>query len=89
MTYIFYMAKKEQATEQPMKSIEEWRQIKLPVKYSGKINSLTREKAIDIYSDKSWLYESAKILNQWLSGEVLTEEQFDAGLKKAEGYSAK
>ena len=81
------MAKKEQATEQPMKSIEEWRQIKLPVKYSGEINSLTGEKAIDIYSDKSWLYESAKILNQWLSGEVLTEEQFDKGIKEAEVHS--
>ena len=84
------MAKKELETQPVLKTIEEWRSVKMPVKhFVGRFEAITGLPSVDFHQDKSWLYESAKILNQWLSGEVLTEEQFDAGLKKAEGYSAK
>ena len=82
------MAKKELETQPVLKTIEEWRSVKMPVKhFVGRFEAITGLPSVDFHQDKSWLYESAKILNQWLSGEVLTEEQFDKGIKEAEVHS--
>ena len=81
-----------------IKTIEEWREIKMPIVYfkrqpsrvktleGGEI-SFTAENGIDFYNDKSWLFNSAKILNKWAIGESLTEEEFDAGIEKAAKHS--
>ena len=75
------MAKKEIKV---LKTIEEWREIKMPVVYfEGKFNFIDGSPMIDYIKDKSWLFESAKTLNGWPKGEVLTEEEFDLGIKKA------
>lgn len=79
------MAKKEQ---KETKSLEEWRELKMPVKYfEGRINPITGEKSIDYFNDKSWLFYSAKTLNKWAVGEVLTEQEFDSGIKRAAEHS--
>lgn len=82
------MAKKELETQPVLKTIEEWRSVKMPVKHIvGRFEAITGLPSVDIHQDKSWLYESAKMLNGWLSGDVLTEEQFDKGIKEAEVHS--
>lgn len=74
------MAKKVQET----KTLEEWRELKMPVKYfEGRFNSISGEKMIDFYNDKSWLFNSARVLNKWAVGEILTEEEFDKGIDRA------
>ena len=73
---------------EPTKTLEEWRALKMPVKHVEKMftNAFVPTPSIDIYNDKSWLFESAKILNKWAQGEELTEEQFDKGVQKALGH---
>ena len=84
------MAKKESKEVKETKTLEEWRSIKMPVKYfEGIFNPITGEQAIDFYSDKSWLFNSAKVLNKWAVGEVLSEEEFDEGVSKASNHSPK
>lgn len=69
------------------KTLEEWRAIKLPVVYfPGKFGVLSGQPMIDFYKDKSWLFESAKMLNGWAQGEPLTEDEFDAGIERAAGH---
>jgi len=79
------------------KTLEEWRALKMPVVYfkkePGKVRSLdggminyAQGGEIDFFNDKTWLYNSAKVLNKWASGEVLTEEEFDAGIDRAANH---
>lgn len=90
------MAKKDEIKEVKVtKTLEEWRAEKMPVVYFKKPASKISVMAgighvgyesgleIDFYNDKSWLFNSAKVLNKWALGEVLTEEEFDAGIKRA------
>jgi len=64
--------------------LEYWKDLKMPSRYfAGKFNSLTGQPSVDFYNDKTWLFNSAKMLNKWAIGEELTEEQFDAGIEKA------
>ena len=75
------MAKKEKDI---LKSIDEWREQKMPrVYFEGKFNFIDGSQMIDYTKDKGWLFDSAKMLNGWAIGEVLTEAEFDAGIKKA------
>lgn len=84
------MAKKELETQPVLKTIEEWRSVKMPVKhFVGRFESITGLPSVDFHQDKSWLYESAKMLNGWLNGEYVSEEQFDKGIKLAETHSVK
>lgn len=79
------MKEKEKLVEK--KTLESWREQKMPIQYfPGKFNTLTGEPSIDFYKDKSWLFESAKMLNKWATGEELTEQEFDAGVSKALGH---
>jgi len=88
------MAKKETIEPKETKTLEEWRELKMPVVYFKRVPGMVKSleggmikfnpgSEIDFYNDKSWLFNSAKTLNKWALGEVLTEEEFDAGIKKA------
>lgn len=95
------MAKKELIKE--TKTLEEWKELKMPTVYfktaehvPGRVsvNSLngghigySSAVRIDYFNDKSWLFNSAKVLNGWAVGEVLTEEEFDAGIEKSANHT--
>ena len=67
-----------------LKTVEEWREEKLPIVYFvGKSELLTGKPSIDFTKDKSWLYESAKSLHQWANGEVVSEDEFNCAIEKA------
>lgn len=71
-------------TSSVLKTVEEWREEKLPVVYFvGRSELLTGKPSIDFTKDKSWLYESAKSLHEWANGEVISEEDFIAAIEKA------
>lgn len=66
------MAKEEIKTKAEIKTVEEWRDMKMP-------------KPLDKrywYKDESWKFESAKQKFQWAVGEPMTEEQFDKAIKE-------
>lgn len=100
------MAKKEIEKEiKEVKTLEEWRELKMPIVYFKRATSSGAKKRwmvtsaegigtqpidgqeVDFYNDKSWLFNSAKVLNKWAIGEPLTEEEFDVGIKRAADHT--